>query len=121
MPRILLVEDEKQAVIIIVKLLKSRDYEVTTAYTGKEALEHLQEEKFDVAIIDLILPDMNGNDICAMIRCDKRLKNLPVIISTGIADDSTQETSRNLGVKEFLSKPYSMEDLLSAIKRCLKK
>lgn len=119
MPKILLIEDEHDAAADIADLLQSRGYQVTPAYTGKQGLKLLRDEKFDLAIIDLLLPDMNGTEVCAMIRHDTRLKTLPIIVSTGVGDDSTQEVSQELGVTAFLSKPYSMESLLEAVKRCL--
>jgi len=118
--KILLIEDERDAAADITDLLQTRGYEVTPAYTAREALQALQEDKFDLAIIDLILPDMEGNAICALIRRDDRLKELPIIISTALGDSATEETMRGMGANEFLAKPYSMEALLEAVKRCVK-
>lgn len=121
MQKILLVEDEKDVAAAIITLLQSVGYkQVTPVYTGKEAIETLQKERFDLAIIDLILPDMNGNQLCAMIRHHNKFSKLPIIVSTAIGDDSTQRMAADLGINEFLSKPYAPEDLLAAVKRCLK-
>ena len=121
MARILLVEDDKNATANMVELLNLRGHKTIVAYNAKEALKHLREEEIDLAIIDLILPDTNGNDLCGVIRHDTTLKDLPIIISTGVGDDSTREASKKLGADEFLSKPYSVEDLLMSIKKCLDK
>ncbi len=119
MIRILFVEDEPDIVYFMVNFLKEKGYEVVPATTGKEALTLLQEDVFNLAIIDLILPDMNGNDLCAMIRHNKKTKQLPIIISTGIGDSFTQGISKDIGVNEFLSKPYTAESLCLAIENCL--
>ncbi|MFH1362691.1 MAG: response regulator [Candidatus Omnitrophota bacterium] len=119
MIKILFVEDEPDIVYFMVNFLKEKGYEAIPATSGKEALKLLQEDRFNLAIIDLILPDMNGNDLCAMIRHDKKTKQLPIIISTGIGDSFTQGISKDLGVNQFLNKPYTAENLCLAIENCL--
>jgi len=119
MVRILFVEDEIDIVNFMVDFLHEKGYQVVTATTGKEALELLQGDRFDIAIIDLILPDMNGNDLCAMIRHNKITKGLSIIISSGIGDDFTQKVSKSIGINEFLTKPYTAEKLCLAIENCL--
>ena len=93
MPRILIVEDEIEIVDSMKKLLKPRGYEISVAHLGRDTLRMLHEEEVDMVIIDLNLPDMNGYDLCATIRHDQRLKNLPLIISTGMADETTRQLS----------------------------
>ena len=119
MVRILFVEDEIDIVKFMVDFLYKKGYQVVPATTGKEALGFLQEDVFDLAIIDLILPDINGNELCAMIRHNKKTSRLPIIVSTGIGDDFTQKISKDIGVNEFLTKPYSAENLCVAIENCL--
>lgn len=119
MIRILFVEDEIDIVKFMVDFLNQKGYQVIPATTGKEALVLLQEDIFDLAIVDLILPDMNGNELCAMIRHNKKTKRLPIIVSTGIGDSLTQKISEDIGVNEFLVKPYTAEKLCAAIENCL--
>lgn len=119
MVRILFVEDEIDIVKFMVDFLNEKGYQVVPATTGKEALGLLQDDIFDLAIIDLILPDMNGNELCAMIRHNKKSKRLPIIVSTGIGDAFTQKISKDIGVNEFLIKPYTAEKLCVAIENCL--
>jgi len=120
MTKILLIEDEKDAAADIASMLKTRGFQVSSACTGREALKLLQEERFHLAIIDILLPDIQGYDLCAHIRHDTRLKDLPIIVSTAVESDSIQTLNKDLGVNELLIKPYRNEDLFSAIKRCLK-
>ena len=119
MVRILFVEDEIDIVNFMVDFLLEKGYQAVPATTGKEALELLQDDIFDLAIVDLILPDMNGNELCAMIRHNNKTKRLPIIVSTGIGDSLTQKISKDIGVNEFLVKPYTAEKLCVAIKSCL--
>jgi len=119
MIRILFVEDEIDIVKFMVDFLNQKGYQVIPATTGKEALVLLQEDVYDLAIVDLILPDMNGNELCAMIRHNNKTKRLPIIVSTGIGDPLTQKISKDIGVNEFLVKPYTSEKLCVAIENCL--
>jgi len=119
MIRILFVEDEIDIVKFMVDFLNQKWYQVIPATTGKEALGLLQEDIFDLAIVDLILPDINGNELCAMIRHNKKTKRLPIIVSTGIGDAFTQKISKDIGVNEFLVKPYTAEKLCVSIENCL--
>jgi len=119
MIKILLIEDEQEASQDIAHFLKRQGYEVVCAASGTEALKSLKEDTFDLAIIDLMLPDINGKELCALIRHDQRIKDLPIIISTGSSSKSTEELCKELGANVFLSKPYAVEDLLDAVKKCL--
>lgn len=119
MPKILLIEDERDAASDITDLLQTRGYDVTPVYTAREALQALREDNFDLAIIDLVLPDMEGSAVCALIRRDDRLKDLPIIVSTALGDSATEEEMRAMGADEFLAKPYSMQALLEVVKRCV--
>jgi len=120
MNKILLIEDEKDAVDAIVSLLETRGYGVTPVHTGKEAIKRLQEDEFGMVIVDLVLPDMDGAGICTFIRHDRKIRKLPIIVSTALDDEFTELMVKKLGINEFLSKPYHMEALLEAVKRCLK-
>ena len=119
MPKILLVEDDKESAKSLSSLLQKKGYSVVSVFKGEDAFRLLQDEKFDLAIIDLILPDMQGHSLCALIRHDKKIKNLPIIVSTGLNDSFTKETSQDIGANEFLGKPYHRDDLISAVERCL--
>lgn len=117
---ILLVEDDKDALVSIVKLLERNNYKVKTADNAVAALKFLREEKIDLAIIDLMLPDMNGLELCGIIRHDKRLQDMPIVISTGAGDQYTEQMiNKELGISGFLKKPYTVEDLLLTIKNVL--
>ena len=119
MRKILLVEDEKEASGDIANFLKRQGYEVASAYNGKEALRLLAEEEFTLAIVDLILPDMHGQELMQLIRRNKKTRNLPIIVSTGLGDKPTEELCSKLGANVFLTKPYTVEELLNAVRECL--
>ncbi|MBU1122082.1 MAG: response regulator [Candidatus Omnitrophota bacterium] len=119
MYNILLVEDEREAAISIVRLLENHNYKVKTTDKAVEALSFLNEEEFDLVIVDLILPDMNGTELCALIRHDKRIQNIPIVISTGVGDAYTQQENQGLGINGFLKKPYTIDELLLTIKNVL--
>jgi DNA-binding response OmpR family regulator len=121
MRKILLVEDEPDVSQSLVRLLEKRGYMITPALNGRDAVRFLKEERFDLAIVDLILPDIHGQDLCAIIRHDTKIKTMPIIISTAVGLEFNETMCKDLGVNEFLIKPYRPQELLSAIERCLKK
>lgn len=119
MARILLVEDEEEVAESLRDIIQGQGYEVTITETAEEALKILRQERFDLAIIDLGLPRMSGSDLCAMIRHDKLLKELIIIVSTGRGDDFNRKALEEIGVDGFLSKPYTVEEFLGMIRRWL--
>ncbi len=121
MKKILLIEDEQEASADIASFLQRQGYQVTPVHTGQAALKILAEDDFDLAIIDLILPDLNGQELCTLIRRNQKTKHLPIIVSTALGDESTEELCQKLGANVFLAKPYGVEELLNAVKKCLEK
>jgi len=119
-PHVLLVEDEEDAAAMIAKLLEHNNYRVTAVTRCIDALNLLQAGNiYDVMIVDLLLPDMGGAEFVAIVRHDKRFENIPIIISTAIADDYTRTKNQELGISGFLTKPYTTEQMLTVIGQCL--
>ena len=83
MKRILVVDDEKDALIILQKKLKSNNYDVNTAATGKEALVSAKSEKPDLMLLDIMLPDTDAYTLISSLKEDKSLKDVPVLLITG--------------------------------------
>ncbi|MDA8130587.1 MAG: response regulator transcription factor [Elusimicrobia bacterium] len=120
MAKILVVEDEKSVQDLVKYCLEADGYMVVTADDGKMASSWIKEIKFDLAILDLCLPDANGIEICASIKEDPKTRATPVIILTGNSSNEARIKS-NLEAKAdlFLNKPISPDDLRSAVKTML--
>jgi len=115
---ILLVEDEQETLQAMLKaLIKRRPelYKPLIAIDGYEALDFMINKEIDLVVLDLHMSNFNGLELCQHVAKDEDLRKIPILISSGFADDSMQEQLRMLGVEHFLRKPYKIEDLISKI------
>ncbi len=115
--KILLVDDEKSILKALKKDLEYEGYEVTTALSGEEAVEIMQAQHFDMAVIDLSMPGMDG--LAVLSKAKKNNPDIGAIILTSGSMTSAIEVLR-LGADDYLLKPCDTEELLLRIVRCLK-
>lgn len=118
MKRIFLVEDDKAIAKNLMLLLGSEGFTVTSAATQKEALAVLEEGKFDLALVDLFLPDGNGFTVCTEI---KETQDIPVIFLTASGDEASVVTGLNMGADDYITKPFRPRELIARIKTALRK
>ena len=111
MNRILVVDDEPTLRLGFTFALKTEDYEVDAASNGREALELLQEETYDLVILDLRMPEMDGLETLSAIRKNSKLRHLPVILCSAHVDNHTAVDALNLSCFHFLSKPVRPTEL----------
>ncbi len=116
---ILVVEDAKDYQVIIGAALKA-DYTFKFASSGAEALELVKHEKFDLLIIDVVLPDMNGLQICNYIKNQKGTADIPVILVT--SKDTTEDKVKGFdtGADDYLTKPFHFNELIARVKARLR-
>ena len=119
MPDILIVEDNPVNQKLIAFLLARADYSYEVADNGLAALELLKTHGFRLVLMDMMMPVMNGFDAVRAIRADPRLARLPVIALTANALKGEDEKCRAAGCDDYIAKPYSKEQVLSAIRRLL--
>jgi DNA-binding NtrC family response regulator len=112
-PRILIVDDEERFRLTLAKLLKVRELDVTTLGSGPEALEALKQEQYDVIVLDVRMPGMDGIETLAEIK--KLNPNIEVIILTGHASVDAAVDIMKLGGYDYLLKPCSVEELIDKI------
>jgi chemosensory pili system protein ChpA (sensor histidine kinase/response regulator) len=115
-PLILVVDDSITVRRVTQRLLQREGYRVAMAADGLQALERLAEEKPTVVLSDIEMPRMDGFDLARNIRGDARLKDLPIIMITSRIAEKHREHAIELGVDNYLGKPYSEEELLSLVK-----
>lgn len=117
--KILVVEDEKDLNKIITKYLKKSNYSVDSAYDGEEALDYINVGEYDVIILDIMMPKMNGYDFIKRIRRDKN--NVAVLMLT--AKDSLEDKVKglDLGADDYLVKPFEFDELLARIRAMLRR
>jgi len=118
MPRIFLVEDDKAIAKNLILLLRSEGFTVTLASTRGEALAALGGNKFDLALVDISLPDGNGFTVCTEI---KATQDIPVIFLTASGDEASVVTGLNMGADDYITKPFRPRELIARIGTALRK
>jgi DNA-binding response OmpR family regulator len=120
MKKVLLVDDDVEFCEATKLLLESKGYEVVLAYDGKEGLEQVRAEGPDLVILDVMMPEMNGYDVCVVLKADPELKKLPVILLTAVDRDLFKTTyTRAMGLMteadDYIAKPVEPEELVKRV------
>lgn len=117
--KILVVDDDELVLIALEALLSPRGYEVTTVSNGDEALESLKKKKFDLLILDILMPGMNGFELCQKIRTIDDYKVVPIIMLTAKSGSEDKKRGIEVGANLFLPKPIAPQHLIDLIKKSL--
>ena len=119
MPRVLVVDDEINIVRLIQVNLERHGYTVETAYNGAEALAKIKENRPDLLVSDVMMPEMDGFELLANVRRDPMLMDLPVIMLTAKAQDKDVMEGYKTGADMYLTKPFNPAELIAFAKRIL--
>ena len=119
MKKILIVDDEVDIVAIVAVRLKKLGYEIVTAYDGKAGFDTAKKQKPDLILLDIRLPIMDGYEVCAKLRADDELKDIPVIFLTASTADKVGDKYKTYGAQDFLIKPFDPNELLEKIQRII--
>ncbi|HZK26293.1 MAG TPA: VanR-ABDEGLN family response regulator transcription factor [Thermoclostridium sp.] len=115
---ILVVDDEQSIADLIEVYLKSENYNVLKFYNGQEALDCIENEKIDLAILDVMLPDVGGFSICQQIR---QKYNFPVIMLTAKDEEIDKITGLTLGADDYMTKPFQPLEMVARVKAQLRR
>ena len=113
--QILIVDDVSENIQVAMNILKECCYEFSFALNGKEALILLNENDFDLVLLDLMMPGLSGFEVCQKIKADKKLKNIPVIFLTARVDVESISQAFQVGGVDFISKPFHAEELIARV------
>lgn len=113
--RILVVDDDPNAVEILTRMLAREGYSAISASSGRLALDTLEVQPIDVILLDVMMPEMDGLQVCESLRADERLRRIPVILLTAKDDMETRSRGMSLGVSEYLTKPINRRELFNRI------
>jgi len=119
-PRILCVDDEVQNLALLSAVLMPEGYEVIEAQNGEEALKKIRTEQVDIVLLDVMMPGMDGFEVCQEIKRDKKYRNIPIVMITALAAKTDRIKSIEAGAEEFLSKPFDQTEVLARITMLLK-
>ncbi|RLA80047.1 MAG: hypothetical protein DRG78_11745 [Epsilonproteobacteria bacterium] len=115
---ILVVDDNKINIDILLDLLKG--YDVITALNGQMAIDIALEENIDLILLDIMMPNMDGYEVCQRLKAIKMTKNIPIIFLTAKIDEDSIEKAYNMGGTDYVTKPFKPKELLSRVKKELK-
>jgi DNA-binding response OmpR family regulator len=117
-PRILVVDDEPAVLDLLVYNLNKAHYEVLTASNGRQALEIVRQAEPDLILLDLMLPEIDGLDVCRELR---QTSKLPIIMITARGEELDRVVGLELGADDYVCKPFSVRELLARIKAVLRR
>ena len=111
--RILVVEDEQDLNRILAKTLKAEGYSVDSCFDGVEALDYLEGAEYDAVVLDVMMPGMDGFEVCKKIREEK---NIPILMVSAKKDDIDKIRGLGLGADDYMTKPFSPSELVARVK-----
>jgi phosphate regulon transcriptional regulator PhoB len=119
--KILIVDDEPDIVELVSYNLKKDGFRVTTASDGEEALKKIRKDKFDLVVLDLMLPGLQGVELCRIIRNDPKTANTPIIMLTAKGEEVDRVIGLESGADDYMTKPFGSRELIARIKAVLRR
>ena len=119
--RILVADDEPNQLELLTYNLTQADYEVIRAADGQQALDMIDEHHPDLAIIDWMMPEMSGIDVCRTLRSRSETKRLPIIILSARGEEGDRTLGLDIGADDYISKPFSPREMISRVRALLRR
>jgi CheY-like chemotaxis protein len=119
MKRVLVVDDEPDILRVVSFRFKKAGYEVLTANNGKTALDLISVNKPDLILLDLRMPVMGGDEVCAKIKSDTLFKEIPVILLTASSGDKIAKKAEELKADDYMVKPFDSDVLLKKVQKLI--
>jgi len=114
--KILIVDDETDLVETVRFPLEVEGYHVLVSYNGEDALDQAHKENPDLILLDLMLPKLDGYEVCRRLKCDDRCKHIPILMLTAKFQEKDKALGMETGANEYITKPFDIRDLLKKVK-----
>ena len=121
MPAILIVDDERDLLSVLEFNLKQAGFETLLAASGVEALAQLRRRVPDLVLLDLMLPDLSGMEVCRAVKSDPRTRHVPVMMLTAKGEEVDKVVGFELGAEDYVTKPFSVRELILRVKALLRR
>lgn len=121
MPLIYIIEDDEDINELLTYNFRKEGFDVRSFPNGKLAFEHLKEERPDVVVLDLMMPEIDGLEFCKLVRSDKEFENIPLIMLTAKSTEIDKIVGLELGADDYVTKPFSFRELLARVKAVLRR
>src|ERR671922_1388155 len=115
-PRVLVVEDERDVAELIRYNLNKEGYDVIVAPTGADALKEARAARPDLVLLDIMVPQLNGWEVCRRLKHDAETRNIPVIMVTGRVEEGDKVLGFEMGADDYVTKPFSPRELVARIR-----
>jgi DNA-binding response OmpR family regulator len=119
MPRILIVDDEPNLVLALEFLMKKEGYEIRAASNGEKAVEAAKEYRPDLILLDVMMPKMDGYEVCQHIRADAELRDVAIVMLTAKGREVEREKGLALGADLYITKPFSTREVVRQVREIL--
>ena len=117
--KILIVDDEQDILDMIKLKLEAEGFDVVEASNGIDGLAAVQKEKPDLVLLDIMMPELNGYQVCRELKSNEKLKNIPVVMLTAKAQESDKFWGLETGADDYVTKPFEFSSLIQTIKKHL--
>ena len=118
---VLVVDDNDMNLTLISKILTMEGYDVTVACNGDEAIQSIREKRPDIAILDIMMPDMDGFELCRKMREEPINATMPIVMLTAMNSPTERKLAKEAGANDVWSKPFDMDLFLKRIGKLLKR
>ena len=115
MVKILVVDDDIHATTLFKTILTAKGYEAIIVNDSATAVQEANTTNPELIILDLMMPEPNGFEVCKMLRADPKFSRTPIVIFTAMGDNESKKTALEIGADEFLTKPFRVEELMHKI------
>jgi len=119
--KILIVEDEPNIVVPLQFIMKDNGYDVAVAFSGEEAVDAITESKPDLILLDIMLPGMDGYELCQMIRQNPDWKGIKIIFLTALSREADMAKGMALDADAYITKPFSNKEVVEKVRNLLQK
>lgn len=118
MPAMLIADDNEQITRILEKFAQKEGFAVDTVYDGREALQHFQQKSYDILLLDVMMPGIDGFDVCRTIR---RQSSVPIIMITARGEDYERIMGLDIGADDYIVKPFSAAEVMARVRAILRR
>lgn len=118
--KILIADDEEDVKVVVQLFLESKGYDIVTAYDGLDAMDRAREEKPDLIILDVMMPIIDGFEVCKKLKEDPDLQDIPVVMLSASSHAESKQRGLEVGAVDYIVKPFDPEKLQAIIEGILK-
>ena len=113
--RLLIAEDERELARALKTIFEKHNYGVDVVYDGQEALDYALSGEYDGAVLDVMMPKMNGYKISRLLKYDAKYKDIPILMVTARSQDEDKLIGQETGVNEYITKPFELDDVINKV------